>query len=201
MPLVALLMALSPALAADVKIGSINLDRTFEEFYKTKLADAQLKEQADQFKEERTKLIADYKAVQKAFEDAREEASNSALSEEVRDRRRSEADSKMIDVKEMESKIRHFDDSRQKQLDEQSRRMRKKLVGEIQEQLTKYAAEQGYTAILDNSGESMNGVNLVVYSDPQIDITEAMLAILNKGQATPPAAVKPAAPALKTGAK
>ncbi|MFH0908813.1 MAG: OmpH family outer membrane protein [bacterium] len=198
-PVMALLLGFSSAHAADLKIGFIDLNRTFEDYYKTKLADGQLKEQADEFKVERQKILAEYKAAQQAFEDARDAAQNTALNEDVRDRRRSEADEKLSEVKEMESKIRRFDDSRQKQLDEQSRRMRKKLVGEIQGELTKYAQAEGYTAVLDHSGDTMNGVPTVFYYDATQDITDAFLAILNKGQIVPSAGKSAAskAPAAK----
>ena len=189
------------AQAAEQKFAFIDLDRTFEEYYKTKLADAQLKEQADEFKQERAKILADYKAAQQAFEDARDAAQNTALNEDVRDRRRSEADEKLSQVKEFEGKIRRFDESRQKQLDDQSRRMRKKLVGEIQVELSKYAQAQGYTAVVDHSGDSMNGVPTIVYFDATLDITDPFLAILNKGQIIPSAdkatAPKAAVPAAK----
>lgn len=196
---VALMMNLSAVQAADLKIAFIDLNTTFEEYYKTKLADGQLKEQADEFKSERQKILAEYKAAQQAFEDAKEAAQNTALNEEVRDRRRSEAEEKLSLVKEMEGKIRRFDESRQKQLDEQSRRMRKKLVAEIQAELAKYAQGQGYTTVIDHSGDSMNGVPTIVYYDATLDITDTFLAILNKGQIIPSvdksAAPKDAAPA------
>jgi outer membrane protein len=196
---VALLMSLSAAQAADLKVGFIDLNRTFEDYYKTKLADGQLKDQADEFKSERQKILAEYKAAQQAFEDARDAAQDTALNEDVRDRRRSEADEKLSQVKEMEGKIRRFDDSRQKQLDEQSRRMRKKLVTEIKDELAKYAKVQGYTTVIDHSGDSMNGVPTIVYYDTTLDITDTFLAILNKGQVVPSAETPAAstAPATK----
>lgn len=196
---VALLVSVSAAQAADLKIGFIDLNRTFEEYYKTKLADGQLKDQADEFKSERQKILADYKAAQQAFEDARDAAQNTALNEDVRDRRRSEAEEKLSTVKEMEGKIRRFDESRQKQLDEQSRRMRKKLVAEIQAELAKYAQAQGYTSVIDHSGDTMNGVPSIVYYDATLDITDTFLAILNKGQVVPstPAPASTKTPAAK----
>lgn len=176
-----------PAGAADdQRIISVDLDKVFNEFYKTKLADAQLKEQAEEFKEERKTLVTNFKAMQDEFNSARDEAQNTGLSEDVRNQKRAEAEEKLVEIREQESKIRRFDESRQKQLDEQSRRMRKRLIDEISEVVQTYARQQGFSTVIDSSGDSLNGVSIVVYNDPRNDITDAVVELLNKGKTSEP---------------
>lgn len=160
----------------------VNLDKVFDEFYKTKLADGQLKEQADQYKTERTKMVDDFKKMQDDFKSARDEAQDTALSEEARNARRGEAEEKLVELREMENKIRRFEESRRRQLDEQTRRVRSKLVDEIKETLGTLAREKGYTAVLDSSGENLNGVSTVIYYDPKVEITDTLITLLNKGK-------------------
>lgn len=161
----------------------VDLDKVFEEFYKTKLADGQLKEQADQYREERTKMVDDFKQLQDDFKSARDEAQDTALSEEARNARRSAAEEKLVELRETENKIRRFEESRRRQLDEQTRRVRSKLVDEIKETVTKLARERGYTSVLDASGENLNGVPTVLYFEPKADITVELITLLNKGKA------------------
>lgn len=168
--------------AAEANVVYVNLNKVFDEFYKTKLADAQLKEQADQYKDERTKMVDDFKKLQDDFKTMRDEAQNTALSEEARNSRRSQAEEKLVELRETENKIRRFEESRRRQLDEQTRRVRTKLVDEIKETLTKYAQEKGYTAVLDASGENLNGVSAVLYFDPKLEITDLLINLLNKGK-------------------
>lgn len=160
----------------------VNLDKVFDEFYKTKLADAQLKEQADQYREERTKMVDDFKKQQDEFKTARDEAQDTALSEEARNARRAIAEEKLVELREAEGKIRRFEESRRRQLDEQTRRVRTKLVDEIKETLSGYAKEQGFTAVIDASGENLNGVSTILYYDPKSDITDALIELLNTGK-------------------
>ena len=160
----------------------VDLDKVFEEFYKTKLADGQLKEQADQYREERTKMVDDFKQLQDDFKAARDEAQDTALSEEARNTRRSVAEEKLVELRETENKIRRFEESRRRQLDEQTRRVRSKLVDEIKETVTKLARERGYTSVLDASGENLNGVPTVLYFEPKADITVELITLLNKGK-------------------
>ena len=180
----------------------INLDKTFNEYYKTKLADQQLKEQAEEFNNERKDLVTAYEEMQKQFNKSREESTNSALSEDARNKLRQGAEEKLNEMRDQEQKIRQFDTRRRKQLEEQGRRMRARIVKEIREELSKYARNQGFAAVHDSSGQSLNGVDVVLYHDESnVDITNVMIEILNKnaktslapGEFDEPAAEEPAA--------
>jgi Skp family chaperone for outer membrane proteins len=82
----------------------------------------------------------------------------------------------------MENRIRRYDETKQRELDDQSKRMRKDIVSEIRGQLTTYARSLGYTAVLDSSGDSMNLVPLALYTDATMDITESVISLVNKGK-------------------
>ena len=175
---------------AEQSVIFINLDRAFNEFYKTKLADTQLKQQAGEFNDERKKLVADYEKIQKDLNAIRDEAQNTALSDEVRTEKRNMAEEKLVELRDYESRIRRFDDSRRKQLDDQSRRMRKRIVEEIQQIIKDYAKTQGCQAVIDSSGQSLNGVEMILYTDSKIDITDTILDLLNKGKQEEKSAAK-----------
>ena len=168
--------------AAEQSVIFVNLDRAFNEFYKTKLADAQLKQQADEFNAERKKLVTDYEKIQKDFNAIRDEAQNTALSDDVRTEKRNVAEEKLVELRDYESRIRRFDDSHRKQLDDQSRRMRKRIVDEIQQIVKDFAKTHGYQAVIDSSGQSLNGVEMILYTDSKINITDTVLDLLNKGK-------------------
>ena len=63
--------------------------------------------------------------------------------------------------------------------------MRKRIVDEILETIQIYARNQMYTAVLDASGQSLNGVPTVVFAEPRVDITGDVIAMLNRGQTSP----------------
>ena len=179
---VALSLAAGAVQAVEQRVVFVNMEKCFSEYYKTKLADAQLKAQADSFKSERKKLVDEFQRKQDAFNKARDEAQNVALSEDARNKKRTEAEELLVEIRDNEGKIRRYDEQKQKSLDEQSRRMRKDIVTEIRESITAYSRTQGYTAVFDASGDSMNLVPLTLYNDPTADITEAVIGLLNKGK-------------------
>ncbi|MBP7829942.1 MAG: OmpH family outer membrane protein [Kiritimatiellae bacterium] len=175
----------------------VNMERAFSEFYKTKLADEQLKKQAEEFNEERKKLTTEFEKLQEQFNALRDEAQNTALSEDARAAKRNAAEEKLIETRDMETRIRRFDEARQKQLDDQTRRMRKRIVEEIQQTIQTYARTQGLSTVIDSSGQSFNGVEMVLYQDVRSDITDIILEQLNKTEDATPAEEPAAKPADK----
>ncbi|HMP89170.1 MAG TPA: OmpH family outer membrane protein [Kiritimatiellia bacterium] len=165
--------------AAEGGIVFVDLDSVFTNYNKTKLAEAQLKEQADQIKSERKDLIDGLESLQAQYQALRAQAQNPALNDDARNQRRSEAEDKLVEVREMESRIRRLEESAQRRIDEQSRRARKRLVEEINSMIRDYALLKGYTAIIDHSGESLNGVPTVVFYNPKLDITADIITLVN----------------------
>lgn len=181
------LAALAAAAGAQDRRGGmafVNLDRCFSEYYKTRMADAQLKAQAREFDEELKTLVAEAERMQKEFNALREESMNTALSDEVRAAKRNSAEEKVMAIREQETRVQGFRERRTKQLEEQSRRMRRGLINEIKEIVGKYARDRGLLAVIDSSGSTLNGVESVLYVDPRNDITAEVLQELNK--AAPP---------------
>ena len=176
------LLPAAGSFAAEQTIVFVDMNKLFDGFYKTKVADGKLKERADEFNDERKGIVDDAKKLEDEFNALREDAQNTALSSEVREQKRNQAEDKLIEIREYESKLRRFDESRKKQLDDQSRRMRKDIVEEIRTAIQTYARGQGVSAVLDSSGQSLNGVEQVLYTDGKVDITEGVLDLLNKGE-------------------
>ena len=181
--LVGMLMVgiVSAAQAAGLSLAFVDMDRVFSEYYRTKLADAQLKEQADKFTEERDRLVQKLKDLREEFNRARTAAQDTSLSAEARKAKQDEAEKLLVQIREDESNLREFEQTRQKQLTDQGRRMRNRIVDQIREAVEEYARTQGFSAVLDYSGDSMNGVPVVLYVDRSVDITDEVIEILNKG--------------------
>ncbi len=171
--------------SVQAQMGSMNfafvdLDTVFTNFYKTKLANNQIQEQVEEFVDERTELVTTYESMQADYKDMRDKALNTALSEEVRAEMRRDAEEKLIEMRDQESKIRRFNESTSRKIEEQKFRMRTRIVEEIQEKLQEYSKSQGYMFVLDTSGVNMNGVSSVIYYDERYDITEDVITLLNK---------------------
>lgn len=185
MTAVALLAASAPAGAQSTdreRIVFVDMNKVFDEFYKTKLAEGQLKEQETEYRDELKKMVDKFKELQESFRQAREESEDRVLSEEARSSRRAEAEEKLVELREMEGKIRRFEETRRRQIADQMKRVRDKLVVEIKETLTGYARKEGFIAVVETSGDNLNGVPNILYFDPSRDITAPLIELLNTGK-------------------
>ncbi|NCC51603.1 MAG: OmpH family outer membrane protein [Spartobacteria bacterium] len=172
----------SSARAYDEKIVFVDMNTLFEKYYKTEKADRQLQEQADELNSKYEAMVENIEVMREEFNALRDAAQDGALSTEAREKKKADAESKLLEISDEEQKMRRFRETHGKQLSGQQRRMRETIVGEITEVLVDYARNQGYSSVIDSSGESLNGVPLILYSDGNRDITEKVLKELNAGK-------------------
>ena len=157
-----------------------------------KLLDQTLKE----YKSEGSDLQQKLESLQDAFEKARKEAVDPALSERARKTAEETAAKAREELSAADRKARDTMQLRQQQLNEQEMRMLKRTTAEIREAVEKYATENKLSLVLP--------INQVVYGDKALDITDAIMKRLNikrpgksvaAGAVVPAAATMPAIPA------
>ena len=175
------LMAAVGAWCANVqlKIATVDLAQVFDSYGKTKTAELALKEEEEKVRVERTQMLEKARAMEKEYLQVRDEAQSPLISAEARDKKRREAEDKLMDTREYEGKIRRLLEVREKQLNEQLIRSRKMIVEEIKSAVAEFARRSGYDLILDSSGQTMNGISIVVYTGPSVDVTEAVIQMIN----------------------
>ncbi len=187
------LPGLQPAApAADLKIAVVNMERLFDEYHKTREANTRFKARADEMDIKRKALLADVKALKSELEALAAEARDKSLNEAERDRKRAQAEDKYTQTREAEEKLLEFDKASKQQIGDQMRQLQQQIVGELRAVIQAYIKDRGITLVLDRSGKTLNNVEAVLIADPSYDITEAILAIINKDA---PAPVPTAAPA------
>ncbi|OGV34447.1 MAG: hypothetical protein A2020_14825 [Lentisphaerae bacterium GWF2_45_14] len=200
--LAALFMLLGAGLlsAADQKIAVIDMDKVFTEYYKTKISDANLKKQADIFRNYAEKLKDSLAKLQDEYKKLRDDSLSVALSETERENKRLLAQDKYRQLMTKSAEIQQYEREKQNHMRDEYEKTRAKLIAEIKAEIQKRCALEGYTIVLDMSGKTLNNIPVVMLSSPSIDITEGVIKELNRGQrpvtsakdkTTAPAAKKP----------
>lgn len=180
--------------SADQKIAFVNMEKVFDEYYKTKTANTQLKARADEVDLKRRDLVGDVKTLKNQLDTLSAEARDKSLNDAEREKKRRASEEKYTEYKDAEDKLLEFDRNYRKQFGDQMRQMQTQLVGEIRGVIEIYAKAQGLTIILDSSGKTLNSVESVVYYDPTLDVTAPIIAELNKKAPDAPPAKKKAQP-------
>ncbi len=163
----------------------VDLNKIFNEYYKTPQASAKLKETADSFNKEHETLMDGYRKLVEEINKLREEQDKPEYSAEIRDQKRKALTDKLADAQKSQREIEEYRRNHQKILEEQTQRMRMTILKEINEIIAKEAKDSGYQFVFDKSGNTLNGVPSIVYSQDSLEITDAILKVLNKNAPKP----------------
>ncbi len=184
-----------------VKIGSVDMKKVFESYYKTKDAEARINEARNSAKKELDDRMETYQKGVQEVGKLNEEINSPALSKESKDTKSKSRDEKIAELKGMEREIQEFRATREKQLQEQSARMRQGIVEDINKIVQDRVKSENYDMVVDSSGMSLNGVPVVMFVKESYDFTEVVVTALNKNRSSEPEPEADAAPAAKAPAK
>jgi outer membrane protein len=171
-----------------LKIGTVDMQRAFKEYNKTKEAEAEINDAKNAARKEYDGRAEDYKKALDEINNLNKQLESPALSADKKTQTAKERDDKIAKIKNMEREISDFRQTRERQLQEQLMRRREGIVKEITDVVMEKVKASNLDLVFDKSGMSINGVPVLMYSHDNIDFTNDIIAVLNKpGRAAPPA--------------
>lgn len=184
----------SASASAQTKIGTVDMKKVFESYYKTKEAEAKINEARNNAKKELEDRMDVAKKTLDEVKKLDEEISKPELSKEAKEQKAKLRSEKAAELQTMDREIREFQQSREKQLQEQSVRMRAGIVDDINKIVAERVKAENYDLVVDKSGPSLNGVPVVLFARDTFEFTDAVVTALNKNKGKEsPATPKPAA--------
>jgi outer membrane protein len=199
--LTALTISFASKAEAQMKIGTIDMQKVFTAYYKTHDAEDKLKEAQKAYKDELDQRMDEYKKNLDVINKLNEEINKPELSGAAKDQKAQERDAKISDTKGLEKEISDFRQQREKQIQDQLKRMRDGIVDEIMKVVNDQVKAQNYDVVFDKSGFSANNiVPVLLYSRDNYDFSDSVITKLNANRpaSTPTplaSAAKPAASA------
>ena len=175
--------------AAEIRIATVDLEKVFAAHPKTQAAEAELKVAEDAIEADMEKMVAEGRAMEEVVTQLRAASKNPLLTEEARLVKRNEAEEKLTELQEFQLRIRRTQETKLKQLREKLVKSRQGIVDELMEVVEEFGQAEGYDLVLDRSGMTMNMVPLMVYSKPELDVTDKLIERMKAA----PTAAKPAA--------
>ena len=180
---------------AQMKIGTIDMQKVFTAYYKTHDAEDKLKEAQKAYKDELDQRMDEYKKNLDVINKLNEEMNKPELSGAAKDQKAQERDAKISDTKGLEKEISDFRQQREKQIQDQLKRMRDGIVDEIMKVVNDQVKAQNYDIVFDRSGFSANNiVPVLLYSRDNYDFSDSVITKLNANRPVEPPATtaKPA---------
>lgn len=173
---------------AQVKIGTVDVDRVMKEYGKTKEAEAKLKEASDAARKEFDERAEAYKKALEEINKLTGQLDAPALTATAKAAKAKERDEKIANIKNMEREINEFRQTREQQLQQQLLRLREGILKEITDVVLERGRSKNLDLVFDKSGASSNRISPILFSPDTMDFTAEVIAELNKTQ-------RPASPA------
>ncbi|MGC2352818.1 MAG: OmpH family outer membrane protein [Candidatus Udaeobacter sp.] len=171
-----------------LKIGTVDMQRAFKDYNKTKEAEAKINDAKNSAKKEYDDRAEAYKKALDEINNLNKQLESSALSSDKKTQIAKDRDDKIANIKNMEREISDFRQTRERQLQEQLMRVREGIVKEITDVVMERVKSNNLDLVFDKSGMSINGVPVLMYSHDNIDFTNDIITVLNKpGRVTAPA--------------
>jgi Skp family chaperone for outer membrane proteins len=172
------ILLLAGAAGAADRIVFIDLERAFNEFYKTQLAKSKVEVQQKDIEAERQIMVDEMTQISTDVDKLKKEARDTTLTDEIRDSKRLLYEERLLELRTKQKEIEEFTERRQQQLQVQVTRMSQTIMDEIRQTVVEYAKEEGLQAVIDNSARRA-AVGIFLYTHPNVEITAAIITVLN----------------------
>ena len=180
-PAILLMTFLSGSALAQTKVATVDLRKLFDNYYKTKQAQAAIQDRATQLDKDDKSMKDDFKKAGDDYQKLLAQASDQAISADERDRRKQTAAAKLKQLEDSRTAITQYENQAQATLNDQRQRMREKILAAIQTNVDAAAKAGGYALVIDTAAETVNGTPTVIYHTDGNDLTDAVLKQLNDG--------------------
>jgi outer membrane protein len=174
------------------KIAVLDMAKVFDGHYKTQEQQVKLKGIEEKVNEEVSKIVKEGQGLAEKYKELLEQTKNPVLTSEARKTAEADAAKQLDQVREKEKQFTDYRNEMNRNVQQQIGTFRQMLIEEISKVATDIAKKKGATLLIEKAA--------TLYADPSYDITEEVIAEINKGRpAGAPAAPAAAAPAAKPG--
>ena len=178
----AFILAAGSASAQQLKIGTVDMEKIFKGYYKTKDAEVHINEARANAKKELDDRVETYKETMDEIKKLNDELQNAGLSDAKKDEITKAREEKINEFKNLDREIAEFRASKEKDLQDQAVRMRNDIVTDIMKLINAKIKSDNYDYVFDRSGPSLNGVPVMIFARDTVDFSDEIITALNKNK-------------------
>jgi outer membrane protein len=175
---------------AQVKFGTVDMNRVFSEYYKTKDAQTKYADAEKAANDDLNGRVETLKASMKDISELNTDIQKPDLAKDDADAKKKDLQTKVAAARALDKEIADYRSSKQKGLQDQFLRMRKDIVDDIMKTVNDLVKAKGYDIVFDKSGLSAGAVPVVLYSRDDLDFSQDVITALNKNAPAKAAAAK-----------
>ena len=165
---------------AQVKFGTVDMNRVFSDYYKTKNAQTKYAEAEKTANDDLNGRVETLKKSMQEISAINSDLEKTDLTKDARDAKLKDQQTKVAAARAMDREIADFRSAKQKTLQDQFLRMRKDIVDDIMKTVNDLVKAKGYDIVFDKSGLSAGAVPVVLFSRDDLDFSQDVITALNK---------------------
>lgn len=178
--LVCLGLTVSGACAQKFKVATVDMGRLITQFYRYQDAQKEQAVEVEKIREGDEDRLAAIKALTAELENMIKEMNDPSLAANRRNTIREQAKGKRADLQNLEGERQQFVKRRDQALAQKMASLQNDITEEVIETVNAYAETQDVDYVFDESAVSRSEVPFLIYVRNKVDLTEAVLKILNK---------------------
>ena len=178
------------------KILVVDLAKLFDSHYRTEEQGAKLRSDEQKAQEELDRMAKEGNELVARYKELDEQSRNPVATAEAKAKIQTDGAKVLDDIRRKQADVQKFQQDTRNSLQQRMKNFHDLLLEEISKTAVDIAKRKGATILLDKSGQTLNGVPNIIYSDAEYDITPEVLKEINKDRpatATAPATSAPAA--------
>lgn len=172
-------------MAAEVRIAAVDLDRIFREYYKSRIAEEFISQQAEAARLYLGQLNSKLEACKAEVRQLGTNVLNPALDQAERQKAAEALKNAEAKVKSVEAEITLYTQEKMRDLQRMEQDKRAEILADIQKEIRRRAAAENYAFVLDSSGKSTNNQPTLLIFPKKNDISDAVIRELNRHAAKP----------------
>jgi outer membrane protein len=180
---------------SEPKILTVDMAKLYENDYKTQDYMGKLQKEATEAQQTYDGLTKDLMALKAQYDELTEQTRDPTATADAKAKAAADAQKKGQELQGKITERNNFGQQVTASFNQRRQSFHDTMMDEIGQKATDIAKSHGGTLLIDKSGISVLGAKTVVYSDPSYEITDEVMAAINKDRPAPAPAPAAAAPA------
>jgi outer membrane protein len=176
------------------KIVIVDMEKIFNNHYSTVSENAKLKADSDKAQQRLDQMLKERDTLVTQYKDLASGAENPTATADAKQKAATDAQKKGQEVQAKTNDINNFANNVKADIQKRIQDFRSMMMDEISKVVITVAKRHDASLVLDKSGPTLLGIAPVIYADPSYDLTDEVIAEINK---TKPAGT-PEAPSTAT---
>jgi outer membrane protein len=174
------------------KILVVDLGKLFDGHYKTEEQSAKLRSDEQKAQEELDRLNKEGNSMVEKYKELADQANSPVATAEAKAKANADGQKILEDIRNKQKEVQTFQQNTRASLQQRMKTFHDLMLEEIGKVAVDIAKRKGATLLLDKSGQTLNGISAIIYSDADYDITADVMKEINKDR---PVSAAPSAPA------